>query len=485
MSRINFRVDIAEIESILKYSFKNKDLLREALQSYYRLEFLGDAVLEFLMAVHVYKTNTERINKFTFCDLVKKNVENGVLGRAAINNNFHNFLLDNNLKNKANELKKAMANDSISDNDVKPFKVLANLIEALAGAVHVDSAFSFEKVWEVFQPLLKPLLKKKSHEPNIGVSSSITTPSTSVTQPTKETQSSKEKKDRYPCNCNETKMFIENLISELYKPSYKSDVLDDIEAKLNYNFKRRDLLKESFCVLLEMVARNRFTQCNACKQALESAGLRSYELMELFGNFFLKLAITIDLYKKYPTLEVGILTKLRSQIMDNENLAKVAVNKLYLHNHISCANVSLDRKIKTFIDDMTKYKDLNPPEVLFNSVETIAGAMFVDSSKLTENIGCCLEQVWEKLENLLEPLVTPETLDEHPVSKLQELCKKSGKHVEYKHHTLKVFDEEEMRVVEVFINDTKFGMGECIKKEVAKKRGARDALAQLEQASED
>ncbi|XP_059064503.1 endoribonuclease Dicer homolog 1-like [Cryptomeria japonica] len=290
-------------------------------------------------------------------------------------------------------------------------------------------------------------------------------------------------------------MFIENLISELYKPSYKSDVLDDIEAKLNYNFKRRDLLKESFYVLLEMVAKNRFIHCNACKQALESAGLRSYELMELFGNFFLKLAITIDLYKKYPTLEAGILTKLRSQIMDNEKLAKVAVNKLYLHNHISCANVPRKKgnsskyliQIKTFIDDMTKYKDLNPLEVLFNSVKTIAGAMFLDSTKLTENIGCCLEQVWEKLENLLEPLTTPKTLDEHPVSKLQELCQKLGKRVEYKHHKFKfkVFDEEEITVVEVFINDKKFGMGECIKKEVAKKRAARDGLAQLEQESED
>ncbi|GLJ58466.1 hypothetical protein SUGI_1450970 [Cryptomeria japonica] len=163
MEWIHFRTEIDEIESILKYSFNNKDLLKEALESYHRLEFFGDAVLEFLIAINVYKTCKE-IDKKTFVKLVTINVENDVLGRAALKNKFHNYLLDNAVKNRADKCEEAMADESISNSDVKPPKVLANLIEALVGAVHVDSAFSFEKVWEKFKNLLEPLVTPETLE---------------------------------------------------------------------------------------------------------------------------------------------------------------------------------------------------------------------------------------------------------------------------------------------------------------------------------
>ncbi|GLJ55226.1 hypothetical protein SUGI_1184930 [Cryptomeria japonica] len=230
MEWIHFRTEIDEIESILKYSFNNKDLLKEALESYHRLEFFGDAVLEFLIAINVYKTCKE-IDKKTFVKLVTINVENDVLGRAALKNKFHNYLLDNAVKNRADKCEEAMADESISNSDVKPPQVLANLIEALVGAVHVDSAFSFEKVWE--------------------------------------------------------------------KPSYKSDVLDKIEGNLKYSFKRKDLLRESFCKPVEMLFGSASIRCDECTKAVESAGLRSYESLEFLGTLFFKLAIEKYLYMTY------------------------------------------------------------------------------------------------------------------------------------------------------------------------------------------
>lgn len=87
---------------------------------------------------------------------------------------------------------------------------------------------------------------------------------------------------------------------------------------------------------------------------------------------------------------------------------------------------------------------------------------------------------------MLEPLVTPQTLEKHPVSELQELCQRMRKRVEYKYHTSKLSnDEEEMKVVEVFINDEKFGRGECTKKEVAKRRAARSTLERLKIKGEE
>lgn len=87
---------------------------------------------------------------------------------------------------------------------------------------------------------------------------------------------------------------------------------------------------------------------------------------------------------------------------------------------------------------------------------------------------------------MLEPLVTPQTLEKHPVSELQELCQRMRKRVEYKYHTSKLSDdEEEMKAVEVFINDKEFGRGVCTKKEVAKRRAARSTLERLKIKGEE
>lgn len=53
--------------------------------------------------------------------------------------------------------------------------------------------------------------------------------------------------------------------------------------------------------------------------------------------------------------------------------------------------------METFVAEIDE-KDLNPPAVLFNTVESIAGALILDSSSLSlENMGSCLQEIWEVL----------------------------------------------------------------------------------------
>ncbi|PNX64399.1 endoribonuclease dicer 2-like protein [Trifolium pratense] len=54
-------------------------------------------------------------------------------------------------------------------------------------------------------------------------------------------------------------------------------------------------------------------------------------------------------------------------------------------------------------------------QVLGDIIESLAGAILVDS-------GYKKEVVWQCIRPLLEPLVTPETLTIHPVRELVELC---------------------------------------------------------------
>ena len=45
--------------------------------------------------------------------------------------------------------------------DVEVPKVLGDVLEAVAGAVYVDSGNDLETVWRVFFPLLKPSIGKR------------------------------------------------------------------------------------------------------------------------------------------------------------------------------------------------------------------------------------------------------------------------------------------------------------------------------------
>lgn len=58
-------------------------------------------------------------------------------------------------------------------------------------------------------------------------------------------------------------------------------------------------------------------------------------------------------------------------------------------------------------------------QVLGDLVESIAGAILLDT--------CFdLDKVWAVMMPLLEPIVTPDTLDLHPVTDLEELCAREG-----------------------------------------------------------
>lgn len=93
------------LEKFLQYKFKNPWLLVEALthpsfmsnrvtQSYQRLEFLGDAILDFLVTVTIYTEKSKEANtpgKLT--DLRSALVNNVTFGSLAVRYKFHNHVL--------------------------------------------------------------------------------------------------------------------------------------------------------------------------------------------------------------------------------------------------------------------------------------------------------------------------------------------------------------------------------------------------------
>jgi ribonuclease-3 len=136
-------VDFSDLEKRINYNFKNKELLKTAfthktfafeaktpIEFNERLEFLGDSVLGFLVAKQLYKSN----KYFSEGELTRRRaqlVNNVFLGEKAKRMGLGQFLY----LGKGEDMQNGSRNPTN----------LANTLEALIGAVYLDS--DIESVW--------------------------------------------------------------------------------------------------------------------------------------------------------------------------------------------------------------------------------------------------------------------------------------------------------------------------------------------------
>ncbi|KAG8390725.1 hypothetical protein BUALT_Bualt01G0113300 [Buddleja alternifolia] len=124
-------VDIKCLESLLNYKFQDVTLLVEALTHgsymlpeipgcYQRLEFLGDAVLDYCITMHLHH-KYPGLSPGLLTDLRSASVNNDCYAQSTI-------------------------------------KVLGDVIESLGGAILVDSGYNKDTVFQSMRPLLEPLV---------------------------------------------------------------------------------------------------------------------------------------------------------------------------------------------------------------------------------------------------------------------------------------------------------------------------------------
>lgn len=130
-------VDIKSLEKKINYSFKNKELLKCALthKTYAfeaetplefneRLEFLGDSILGFIVAEQLYKSN----RYFSEGELTRRRstlVKNSFLAKRAKELKLGEYIL--------------LGRGETKQEGYKNPTNLANALEALIGAIHLDS----------------------------------------------------------------------------------------------------------------------------------------------------------------------------------------------------------------------------------------------------------------------------------------------------------------------------------------------------------
>ncbi|KAG5545610.1 hypothetical protein RHGRI_017936 [Rhododendron griersonianum] len=229
--------------------------------------------------------------------------------------------------------------------------------------------------------------------------------------------------------------------------------LQEVEEILGYTFKNSDLLEEAF------------THASYQEKCL------SYERLEYVGDSVLNILITKEQYFLYPNFPPGALSSLRSANVDTEKLARVAV-KNKLHKYLRLRQPVLRKQIGDFVAALPKYPLhsnglIDAPKVLADVVESTIGAIFIDSNS-------SLETTWEVAKGLLQPIITPEVLQTHPVRKLYETCQKHGLKLQLVDLWLKE------GAYEVIVDKNLKGRGKCrAKKEVALNRAANNAYIKV------
>ncbi|XP_071454543.1 endoribonuclease Dicer [Hetaerina americana] len=172
-----------QLEESLHYNFKNKTLLLQAIthasyfpnkltECYQRLEFLGDAVLDFLITCHIYETGG-KLNPGQLTDLRSALVNNITFASLVVRHGLHRHLLylSPSLMEAIDsfvEFQLQRGNVVTEDclvlmeeeecclaESVEVPKALGDIMESLAGAIFLDSGLSLTAVWQVFYPMMK------------------------------------------------------------------------------------------------------------------------------------------------------------------------------------------------------------------------------------------------------------------------------------------------------------------------------------------
>ncbi|KAL6578542.1 Dicer dimerization domain [Orobanche minor] len=196
--------------------------------------------------------------------------------------------------------------------------------------------------------------------------------------------------------------------ASLHSYAPKAGDIRVVESKLGYEFNMKGLLLEAI------------THESEREQGVGYC----YQRLEFLGDAVLDILITCHLYENHRNVDPGMLTDLRSASVNNDSFALAAV-RCNLHPHLQHGSFHIEDQISLFVkfvsgmSTMILTPDIKGPKVLGDLVESIAGAVLIDS-KLN------LDEVWRVFKPLLSPIVTPDKLELPPTRELRELCDSLG-----------------------------------------------------------
>ncbi len=170
--------------------------------------------------------------------------------------------------------------------------------------------------------------------------------------------------------------------------------LEKLESKLGYKFREINFLKEA---LTHKSFANE-------KRALQ---VGDNERLEFLGDAVLDLLISYALFKKYPELKEGGLSKKRAAMVREETLCEMAIG-LDIGHHILIGKG----------EEQSAGREKS--SILADTFEAVVAAVYLDGG---------IEKAEKLVENLFSGLILSPSLARDFKSALQELCQKEKRGV--------------------------------------------------------
>lgn len=231
-----------------------------------------------------------------------------------------------------------------------------------------------------------------------------------------------------------------------------NDNLKALEDKISYSFKNKDLL------LKALKHRSFISQSTQDR-------IDSNERLEFLGDSVLNFIVVKHLYKSYPDLDEGELSKMKSVIVSGENLSLIA-REMKLGEDILLSEYE------------EKSGGRDKASILEDTFEAIIGAIYLDSGIVkSEKVikALILENINKTLEN---------TLTRNYKSELLELVQAEG----LEPPTYEVVSEEgpeheKIFTVKAIVDGEEISQGSSTSKKRAEQEASRKALDSLDMPS--
>lgn len=224
------------------------------------------------------------------------------------------------------------------------------------------------------------------------------------------------------------------------------EILSNMQKKLP-TFKNKDLLKQAFI---------HRSYLNETKEVLASN-----ERLEFLGDSILSFVISEHLYQTYPQFNEGILTNVRSLVVNTKSLAAIA--KEFEFGELLMLSRGEEES-----------KGRQNDSLLANSVEAFLGALYLDQG--IEAIRAFMLPIFTPK---IETIVTNKAFKD-PKSMLQEYVQAQKQNSpQYKVLVEEGPPHAKVFTIGVYVQDTLVGQGTGKSKQQAEEHAAQEALNQL------
>ncbi|KAH7914066.1 hypothetical protein BJ138DRAFT_1144564 [Hygrophoropsis aurantiaca] len=187
----------------------------------------------------------------------------------------------------------------------------------------------------------------------------------------------------------------------------------NLQASLGYEFHHGELLIEA-----------------ATHPSFAVASGPSYQRLEFLGDAMIDMVVTRYLFEKFPQATSGHISTTRARAVCGPTLASIAVKRLALHKHLLINNTELSTAITRHVplleslsaeDAINKGWKYDPPKALSDVLESIVGAILVDTGYNFEKTAALVEYVMSDVLDALDI-----NLPRDPVSELMVWAAASG-----------------------------------------------------------